>query len=195
MKINGLLILWILIFTWGCADEDEESLIILVPNIDLGVAPNQGDGFIAGDGDIIAVDQSVPVMPPRVAQFGHAEVRELVTTARRSDGLSHPRDLAFDPDAPANLWVVDRDWDNGVVLFDAGTSGQRIDRMRDMAATHFMEEVSSLAFSDRGSFGTCQESRNGMDGFAFPNDFMGPVLWSTDLMIHCGVNRQWCRAD
>ena len=44
MKINGLLILWILIFTWGCADEDDESLIILVPNIDLGVAPNQGDG-------------------------------------------------------------------------------------------------------------------------------------------------------
>ena len=59
MKINGLLILWILIFTWGCADEDEESLIILVPNIDLGVTQTQGDGFIAGDGDIIAVDQSV----------------------------------------------------------------------------------------------------------------------------------------
>ncbi|MGC6418380.1 MAG: hypothetical protein ACON3Z_14755 [Bradymonadia bacterium] len=189
MKINGLLILCILIFTWGCADEDDESLIILVPNIDLGVAPNQGDGFIAGDGDIRAADQSVPVMPPRVAQFGHAEVRQLVTTARRSDGLSHPRDLAFDPDAPANLWVVDRDWDGNVVLFDAGTAGQRIDRMRDMAATHFMEEVSSLAFSDRGSFGTCQESRNGMDGFAFPNDFMGPVLWSTDLMIHCSVNQ------
>ena len=176
MKINGLLILWILIFTWGCADEDEESLIILVPNIDLGVTQTQGDGFIAGDGDIIAVDQSVPVMPPRVGQFGHADVRRLITTARRSDGL-RTRDLAFDPDAPANLWVVDR-IGTATLCSSMGTP-ERIDRMRDMAATHFMEEVSSLAFSDRGGW-NMPESRNGMDGFAFPTiswgQFCGPQI-------------------
>ena len=84
---------------------------------------------------------------------------------------------------------MDRDWDGNVILFDAGTQEQRIERLRDMAASHFMEEVSSIAFADQGNFGTCQESRNDYDGFAFPNDFMGPVLWSSDLMIHCNVNQ------
>jgi hypothetical protein len=131
-----------------------------------------------------------PPEPILVPEFGRVAERLILAQARRSDGLSHPRDLAFDPDAPTNLWVVDRDWDGNVVLFDAGTETQRIDRMRDVAASHFMEEVSSLAFSDRGSFGTCQESRNGFDGFAFPNDFMGPALWSTDLRVHSTVNQE-----
>ena len=124
-----------------------------------------------------------------VPQFGLNGEQHIIPMAMRSDGLSHPRDLAFDPASPRDLWVVDRDWDGNIVLFDAGTRGQRIDRMRDMAASHFMEEVSSLSFSDQGTFGTCQESRNNMDGFSYPNDFMGPVLWSTDLMIHCSVNQ------
>ena len=124
-----------------------------------------------------------------VPQFGLNGEQHIIPLAKRSDGLSHPRDLAFDPFSSGDLWVVDRDWDGNVVLFDAGTRGQRIDRMRDMAASHFMEEVSSVAFSNQGTFGTCQESRNNMDGFSYPNDFMGPVLWSTDLMIHCSVNQ------
>ena len=127
--------------------------------------------------------------PAQVPQFGVTGVRQVITVATRSDGLSHPRDLEFDPDAPDNLWVVDRDWDGNIIIFDAGSRGQRIDRMRDMAASHFMEEVSSLAFSDIGTFGTCQESRNSMDGYSYPNDFMGPVLWSSDLSIHCKVNQ------
>ncbi len=124
-----------------------------------------------------------------VPQFGLHGEQHIIPMAKRSDGLSHPRDLAFDPFSPTDLWVVDRDWDGNVVLFDAGTRAQRIDRMRDMAASHFMEEVSSVAFSDIGTFGTCQESRNSMDGFSYANDFMGPVLWSRDLMIHCSVNQ------
>ncbi len=125
-----------------------------------------------------------------VPQFGLNGEQHIIPMAKRSDGLSHPRDLAFDPFSPRDLWVVDRDWDGNIVLFEAGTRGQRIDRMRDMAASHFMEEVSSLSFSNQGTFGTCQESRNNMDGFSYPNDFMGPVLWSTDLMIHCSVNQE-----
>ena len=100
-------------------------------------------------------------VPPRtrvlVPQFGLKGEQHIIPMAKRSDGLSHPRDLAFDPFSPGDLWVVDRDWDGNIVLFDAGTRGQRIDRMRDMAASHFMEEVSSVAFSNQGTFGTCQE--------------------------------------
>jgi hypothetical protein len=173
-----------LLFCLGCEDQDDTSNAPLNLSDLMGSPNSNGEGGSAGNPE---PDQ--PREAALIAQFGHSDERQIIPMASRSDGLSHPRDLAFDPDSPTNLWVVDRDWDGNIVLFDAGTDEQRIDRMRDMAASHFMEEVSSLAFSDRGSFGTCQESRNGMDGFAFPNNFMGPVLWSTDLMIHCSVNQ------
>ncbi len=173
-----------LLFCLGCEDQDDTSNAPLNLSDLMGSPNSNGEGGSAGN-----TDQDGQREAALIAQFGHSDERQIIPMASRSDGLSHPRDLAFDPDSPTNLWVVDRDWDGNIVLFDAGTDEQRIDRMRDIAASHFMEEVSSLAFSDRGSFGTCQESRNGMDGFAFPNNFMGPVLWSTDLMIHCSVNQ------
>ncbi|MGB0648366.1 MAG: hypothetical protein ACPGQS_14370, partial [Bradymonadia bacterium] len=179
MHYSFILLLTLASLLWACDDDDEAGKN--APLNPGNVMDNQGSETDAG--------QAMPREAALVAQFGHEDERTVIPLANRSDGLSHPRDLAFDPDAPGNLWVVDRDWDGNIVLFDAGTAGQTIDRMRDVAASHFMEEVSSIAFSDRGSFGTCQESRNGMDGFAFPNDFMGPVLWSTDLMIHCSVNQ------
>ena len=162
------------------ADDGRAAPLDLSP-----LAGNSGsEGGAAGNRS--ADSESEPALVP---QFGHSDERATIPMANRSDGLSHPRDLAFDPGAPTNLWVVDRDWDGNIVLFDAGSAQQRIDRLRDIAASHFMEEVSSLAFSDGGTFATCQESRNSMDGFAYPNDFMGPVLWSTDLRIHCSVNQ------
>ena len=98
------------------------------------------------------VDQEVILEPIIVPEFGRVNERKIETVAYRSDGLSHPRDLEFDPDNPSNLWIVDRDWDGNIILFDAGTDTQRVDRLRDMAASHFMDEVSSIAFSNQRSF-------------------------------------------
>lgn len=190
MKIFFSGILFALVALAGCHDSDSpKTLVVVLGGDDLNPAQTDG-GSGPQTSEPQTPDASIPQEPVKVAQFGRVAERQLITAARRSDGLSHPRDLEFNPDGPDQLWIVDRDWDGNVVLFDAGTPDQRIDRMRDMAATHFMEEVSSIAFGNQRSFGTCQESRNGMDGFAFPNDFMGPVLWSTDLMIHCSVNQE-----
>lgn len=102
--------------------------------------------------------------------------------------LDDPRDLGFDPDG--NLWIANRADDHTFIVFDPGTADQTFDRRVDGYALHFMEETTALAFEDPSGveqfgneFGSCGESRNTYDDTAPPNDFMGPVLWSTDLDI------------
>ena len=171
------------------ACEDNNSSVSNEDSTDSMVS--DGDFSPLDQGPQEVLDQEVILAPIIVPEYGRVNEREIVTIAYRSDGLSHPRDLAFDPENPDHLWIVDRDWDGNIIIFEAGTELQRVERLRDMAASHFMDEVSSIAFSNQRSFGTCQESRNGMDGMnLFPDDFMGPVLWSADLMIHCVVNQE-----
>lgn len=99
------------------------------------------------------------------------------------DDLATPRDLAFDPEEPGRLWVVNQDDDSVSIFLDAGTEDQTSLHIIDPYAMHFMEEVSSIAFGAPGTFGTCQESRNTYNGQYQPNDFMGPSLWSSDLEV------------
>ena len=100
-----------------------------------------------------------------------------------SDGLNIPRDLGFNPDRPGELWVVNRADDSVTRFFDAASSSQHSDHVIDPYAFHFMEEVSSIEFGATGTFGTCQESRNTYNDQGFPNDFMGPTLWSSELDV------------
>ncbi len=181
----------------GCTPEgSDDDDVISIDDPQGGEMAVQGMGGAEAMGGIEGMGGSAmppPVVEPPepilVPEFGRAAERLFPIHARRSDGLSHPRDLEFDPNSPGDLWVVDRDWDGNIVVFDADQADARVERMRDMAASHFMEEVSSVAFGGNGNFGTCQESRNGLDGLGFEDDFMGPVLWSADLMIHCNVNQ------
>ena len=161
-------------------------------NTEVSGGEDTAEQMISGAGVEGGAEPEQEVLSPiLVPEFGRIGERQVVTAARRSDGLSHPRDLEFDPDVSDQLWIVDRDWDGNIILFEAGSDTQSIERLRDMAASHFMDEVSSVAFSNQQSFATCQESRNTMDGaMLFPDDFMGPVLWSSDLSIHCAVNQR-----
>jgi len=109
--------------------------------------------------------------------------------ATSADGLAEPRDLEFNPDDPETLWIVNRDNDGMVILFDAGTEAQTSELRIDVYGNHFMEEVSSIAFGATGTFATCQESRNTYDDMHPHNDFMGPALWSSDLDIFGVVNQ------
>lgn len=97
------------------------------------------------------------------------------------DLLTDPRDLGFD--AGGNLWVANREDDRTFVVLEPATDAQAVDRRKDAYAMHFMEETAALAFDTGAQFGSCGESRNTYDGTGPPNDFMGPVLWSTDLEI------------
>lgn len=129
-------------------------------------------------------------------ELGTAPTVEIVSAA--SDGLDVPRDLAFHPDHPDQLWVVNRADDSMVIYTDPGGPSQTSEKRIDVYAFHFMEEVSSIAFGAPddtvddhpiSTFGTCQESRNTYDGESEPNDFMGPALWPGDLDLFAEVNQ------
>lgn len=105
-------------------------------------------------------------------------------------GLSIPRDLAFNPLRPNELWVVNFGDDGMVIVTDVLADTPVSERRKDAAANHFMAKPSSIAFGEDettmgvpGTFATCQESRNTYDDEEQPNDFMGPTLWSSDLSI------------
>jgi len=131
-----------------------------------------------------------------VPEFGDAPRLEELATA--DDGLDIPRDLAFHPDRPDELWVVNRADDSTVTFPGAGSGDLSGDKRVDVYAEHFMEEVSSIAFGAPdttvegrriSTFGTCQESRNTYNDVSPPNDFMGPALWPGDLDVYAEVNQ------
>jgi hypothetical protein len=120
----------------------------------------------------------------------------LTLVGSAADGLQVPRDLAFHPERPGELWTVNRANDGTVIYFAAGTEKQRVEARADRLGNHFMEEVSSIAFGAANTFATCQESRNTYNNARVPgNDFMGPTLWTADLAIYARVNQLFQLAD
>lgn len=97
------------------------------------------------------------------------------------DDLTDPRDLGFDEQG--RLWVANREDDATFIVDDPGTDAQEVERRVDGYAEHFMEEVAAVSFDQRGQWGSCGETRNTYNGQSRPNDFMGPVLWTTNLDI------------
>lgn len=119
----------------------------------------------------------------------------LTEIAGASDGLAGPRDLAFNPLRPDELWVVNHDDESTLIVHDASTDGRTIERRKDGYALHFMAKPASIDFGadatsigKPGTFGTCGESRDTYDDTQPPNDFMGPVLWSSDLTVFAAQN-------
>lgn len=102
------------------------------------------------------------------------------------DKLDDPRDLGFD--TSGDLWVANRDDDHTFIVFDPGTDEQDYDRRRDGYAQHFMEETAAFSFDDDAQFGSCGESENTYNDHFAADEFMGPVLWSTDLDIFAEQN-------
>lgn len=121
--------------------------------------------------------------PENVPEFGGLD-RSYTVVGTAADGLDVPRDLAFHPDRPDELWTVNRATDGTVIYTNPGTASQSAQAIVDIYAYHFMEEVSGISFGAANTFGTCQESRNTYNGQAAPNDFMGPALWSADLTVY-----------
>jgi len=137
--------------------------------------------------------ESAPTPSTRAPELGVGSSVALVELFAGSE-LQRPRDLAFNPLRPDELWIVN-DGDGSVVILH-GITGEAptYERRRDAAADHFMHKPSSIAFGaaetsfgSSGTFATCGESRNehGMEG---ATDFMGPVLWSSDLAVFARKN-------
>ncbi len=122
-----------------------------------------------------------------IDQFGNGNpIYQVIATT--NDGLNVPRDLAFNPAHPDQLWIANRADDSITLVFDAGTANQKTEWRKDPMAYHFMEEVSSLSFGTDNTFATCQESRNTYDHMAKANNFMGPALWPADLDIFAKID-------
>ncbi len=107
--------------------------------------------------------------------------------ASAEDGLDTPTDLAFDPETPGRLWIVNQADDSVTLVHDAD-SNPTTEHIVDPYAVHFMDAVSSIDFGAPGSFGTCQDSENTYNGRSAANGFMGPTLWSSDLDVFATSN-------
>lgn len=106
------------------------------------------------------------------------------------DGLNVPRDLAFSPSAPEQLWTFNMLSHGTVIFLEPGTEQQTAEVRIDAYGQHFMAYVSSAAFGDNGNFASCQESRNEWNvGPQDPDDFMGPSLWPADMDIFAMVGQ------
>ncbi len=128
-------------------------------------------------------------LAPQLGSGDHsAETVTFTPIAVATDGLLQPRDLAFNPLRPEELWVVNYTDDSVVIVSGASGEARTHEKRIDGYALHFMEQVTALAFGGDettfgkpGTFGSCGESRNTYNGQAQGNDFTGPTLWSSDL--------------
>lgn len=131
------------------------------------------------------------VKAPELGSGDHTATSVTLTQiAGPSNELKNPRDLAFNPRKPDELWVVNWTDESAVIISNASTSSRTSQRRRDPMAPHFMARVTAIdfgadatTFGVPGTFATCGESRNTMDGTQPADDFMGPTLWSSDLSI------------
>jgi DNA-binding beta-propeller fold protein YncE len=120
-----------------------------------------------------------------------------VTFTVIAEGLKNPTDLAFNPRVSGELWIVNHGNNEMVIVHDAPTDERRFERRLDAGRDHFLDQPNAIAFGadpttfgSVGTFGTCGESRNarGSQDPNMPNDFMGPVLWTSDLSVFAKKN-------
>ena len=126
----------------------------------------------------------VPALGDGVHSLRGVSLTEIATA---DDGLNLPRDLAFHPHRPAELWVVNMADDTTVTLFDVGGSAQEAWKSGGWGSHHFLPRPSALAFGENGHFATTHEIDEPTQGpNGTPGDFMGPSLWPSDLEIYDG---------
>lgn len=100
-----------------------------------------------------------------------------------ADGHDAPQDLAFNPEVPGELWVVNKKDDSATIYNDVGGEGHTSEHIVDSYALHFMEKVTSIAFGAPGTFATCQDGTNSYNREGEGNGFTGPTLWTSDRSI------------
>ena len=103
---------------------------------------------------------------------------KLSTIATSADGLDVPRDLAFLPARPGELWIVNKG-ESMVVVAHAGEPGQSAKKFHSEGSMHFFARPAAIAAGANGTFATIHESDTPTQD-SMPGDFMGPSLWTSD---------------
>jgi hypothetical protein len=118
--------------------------------------------------------------------------------ADAEDQLSTPRDLAFSPDSPDQLWVLNfattplpsgelREGGSMTVLHDADTDAPISQHFWEGGggSAHFMSNPSAFAFGLTSEMASIHETlgETPLTAPDTPDEFMGPALHDTDLAI------------
>jgi sugar lactone lactonase YvrE len=98
-----------------------------------------------------------------------------------ANGLAQPRDLAFNPEDPTQLWVVDFTTSSMTIFLRPGTATQQAVTRGGPGNLHFLAKPSCLAFGAPGNLATAHETAARTQPTT-PPDFMGPTLWDSTLM-------------
>lgn len=165
------------------ADTGASSSADTATSADLGGPPSQADV-----GETPPPEPDVPEAPPQpdglpiLGWYTHSMAAvQVERLASASDGLSIPRDLAFDPENPGDLWIVNQGNESMVVVRDTLSATQKSQKYWSLGSAHFFAQPSSIAFGAPGSFATIHETDKLTQGpGGTPPDFMGPTLHSSD---------------
>lgn len=133
-----------------------------------------------------------PVLAPELGT-GDKSANSVTLTqiASADEALKYPTALAFNPVRNGELWITNDEDNSMVIVHDATTDNRQAERRTEPAMAHFMDKPMGISFGANettfgsvGTFATCGESRNEMGtGDGTGNNFMGPVLWTSDLAI------------
>lgn len=172
----------------ACGGTPEEPVrVITIDDENNVTAENNTTLNNATPNNVTPNNNVAPAGLPLLGDGAHTlDAVDFTVIAGASAALRTPRDLAFHPDRPTELWVLNFD-DNTTVVFDnPNTPQQAYNRYSNAAKDHFMASPSALAFGDNGLFATSQETDLPTQGNATPADFMGPTLWTSDRAIYDG---------
>lgn len=139
-----------------------------------------GDAAVTADasGPVDAGPAGLPVLGRGTHRGDSVQVRVIATGEQT---LATPRDLAFNPASPRELWVVNFGDSSMTILRNTGAADQDFDNRAGPQHTHFMVHPSALAFGDTGTLATCHEEDQPTQGpvsaGGTPADFMGPTLF------------------
>jgi len=159
------------------------SFVLVGCGSDLAPTPVTPTTDAGADGSRADAAPDVPPMPTGVPALGagsHDRSRVRITVVgSRDDGLNTPRDLAFNPEAPEQLWIVNNGSSRATIIRNVGTAERDARTRAGVGNTHFMIKPSALAFGAPGTFATAQEEDQPTQRNT-PADFMGPVIWDAD---------------
>jgi len=158
-------------------------LLLALPTLGCTGGRDRGPGPIDVDGGTVVPDGATSSGIAVLGNGAHTlESVELVEIANSDQRLAAPRDVAFNPESPDQLWVVNHDTSSMTVIFDPGSETQTANTFAGFGNVHFMPHPSALAFGAAGFLATAQEE-DGMTQPSTPEDFMGPTLWPSDLEL------------
>ena len=167
----------------ACGGAEKEPLTIINTDEDVMTSPNNEVANNEAPNNAVVDlnnDPATTTLPgtPLLGNATHTlEGVDFRVISTASQGMRTPRDLAFHPTRPTELWVLNLADNSTVVIDDPDTATQAYVRYAAIGKDHFMVRPAALAFGDNGNFGTAQEEDQPTQGDLSPGNFMGPSLW------------------